>query len=227
MIITIDGPVASGKSTVARLLACRLGIYYLYTGLLYRALGYLLLKKYGYTQEQLTRPDNQHLQEIVDQNKLIYTYNSCHQEQIYFADIELTSFLKTPEIDTAASLVSTSDTVRAALLEYQRNFAKKYDLVVDGRDCGSYIFPYADYKFFLTADPKIRARRWQQDQKSRGVIIDLDRSLQEILSRDKRDSTRKDAPLCIPTGAIVIDTSELTPLEVVDSIYQRIHRYHC
>lgn len=150
MIITIDGPTASGKSTVAKLLARRLGWYYLNTGLLYRALAYLLVKEFHYTSEQLSNPtlhDIEYCLSIVR-----YTYDNEHSACIWaHDDINITYCLKTSDIDRKASIVSANHLVRLSLLSYQRALADHHHIVVDGRDTGSVVFPHAEYKFFFNS----------------------------------------------------------------------------
>lgn len=171
MIITIDGPAASGKSSIARELARYYNCYYLNTGLLYRSIAYLLFNdKQLNIKLDLTKITSVTLQELEDllkDKKLVYEYDFDKNEQVFINGKNVTSLLKDSFMDNIASLASANISVRSAILEYQRDIGKKYSLVVDGRDCGSVIFPYADYKFFLTASLEVRAYRWQQDQLKR------------------------------------------------------------
>lgn len=219
MIITIDGPTASGKSSVARLIAQQLAMYYLNTGLLYRALAYGLIHTNNCTIEQLTNPDSERIQAVLDSIEYIYHNNTA---TIFFNNVDITALLKTANIDKAASLISAVPLVRSLLLEYQRTFAATRELVVDGRDCGSVVFPHAEYKFFLTATPAIRAKRWQQDMAAKGKQFSLEESLQQILERDKRDQEREIAPLIVPEHAIVIDNSSMTLQQTIDEMINHI-----
>jgi CMP/dCMP kinase len=223
MVITIDGPTASGKSTAARLLAHQLGGYaYLNTGLLYRALAYLLVHCYQYTDHMLMEPCPADAQAILDQHRLLYCYDDKQAASIWFDAINITSFLKTLAVDRWASLVSAHPAIRLLILDFQRDFAEKRDVVAEGRDCGSVVFPCADYKFFLTASLETRACRWQQDQAHQGKHFSMQQSLSALIERDERDSQRAVAPLTIPAQAHVIDTSCSSIPEVIQALLKFI-----
>ncbi|MDR3646097.1 MAG: (d)CMP kinase [Candidatus Babeliales bacterium] len=195
MIITIDGPVASGKSFLARELANKLGFYYLNSGLLYRGLAFVILNN-----------PSLDIKTIISHLKYFY---DGHKESIKYDDKDITPFLKTPQIDQASSIMSADPHVREILLDFQRNFAKQNDLVTDGRDCGSVVFENADVKIFLTASIKVRAKRWQHDQELKGNIYSQEECEAIITDRDKRDQEREIAPLVVPKDAIILDNSEL------------------
>ena len=216
MIITIDGPTASGKSTIGRLIAQHFGYYYIYSGLLYRALAYDLKNRYGYTSETINKPDPVQIAESIA--RMQYTYSSSQNEQILFDTIDITPFLKDHDIDQLASLVSMNQSVREAINEWQHMIADDHDLVVDGRDAGTIVFPDADYKFYLTARPQIRAERWRSQQKKRGNVIDFDQALDFIMIRDERDSNREHAPMQVAKNGIVIDNSDLDVKETIQKI---------
>lgn len=207
MIVTIDGPTASGKSTVARLLAHELGYYYLASGLLFRALAYLLVKEKGYTSILLASPHEADIIQYLNSSDFMYTYDSIQQEQIYYKNRQLTFHLKTPEIDQAASILSTNALVREHFMRMQRRIAEQHDIVADGRDCGSVVFPDADVKFYLTAANTVRAKRWFEDQKKKGLTFSLEQAEQGIEARDRRDMSREVAPLKVPDNAIILDNS--------------------
>ncbi len=240
MIITIDGPVASGKSTVAIALAKELNIYYLHTGLLYRAVAYLLIKKFSKDKQQSLT-----LQSLVSQNisleefsswvdkitleqiefikKIVYDYGE-KGAYIFFEEEDITQYLHDKSLDQPASIVSSNAIVRDALLDTQRNVATRYDVVADGRDCGSVIFPDADYKFFLTASLQVRAQRAMLDA-NRGVMgKDMEKVKVGLEQRDARDRKRKVAPLTVPKNSILIDNSNLTFNETVKKFLSFIKR---
>jgi len=169
MIITIDGPTASGKSTVAKLLAKKLDFFYLNTGFLYRAVAYLLINHCAYTHEDLKNPDPLDLDEYLEPSRLIYDYDQDYIALIIFDGQNITPFLKTSFIDKGASIVSTNRRVRDLLLQVQRVAAQKYNIVAEGRDTGSVVFPEADIKIYLTADVAVRAERWQKQQAREGT----------------------------------------------------------
>jgi len=209
MIISIDGPTASGKSTVARLLAKELNFYYLNTGFLYRAVAYLLINHCSYKDENLRNPDPIDLDTYLDPNRLIYDYDKDYKEQIIFDGQNITPFLKTSFIDKGASIVSTNKLVRSLLLQVQRVAAQKFDIVAEGRDIGSVVFPEADIKFYLTASVNTRAERWRSDQEQKGNKFSFDEAVNIVKDRDKRDREREISPLVIPDNAIVIDNTDL------------------
>jgi cytidylate kinase len=215
MIITIDGPVASGKSTIGKLLAKNLGAYYIYTGLLYRALAYLLMRDYGYTLFSIHNPNEKDIDTLLDPKRYAYRYSDSDGEQIWFDQKNITELLKNPTTDQAASIVSTNPYVRAELNKMQREIANQPMVVIDGRDAGSVVFPQADYKFFLTADPQERAYRWQMQQRQKGNTISFEQAIQFLQERDRRDSQRAIAPLIVPDGAQMINTTAMSIDEVV------------
>lgn len=218
MIITIDGPVASGKSTIGKLLAQKINAYYLYTGLLYRALAYLLMQKYKYTLATIGNPDLAKAELLLEPQRFIYRYTKQLGEHIVFDGTDITPFLKDAIIDQAASILSANNQVRTYLNKVQRTIADERTIVIDGRDAGSVVFAHAPYKFFLTADEKERAHRWQAQQASRGTIVSLDQALASIRSRDQRDSQRLHAPLIIPHGAHIIDTTGVSTQDIVTTM---------
>lgn len=218
MIITIDGPTASGKSTVARMVAHELGFYYLASGMLFRALAYVLIHDRGYSINKLAVACVPDLDAYMTADSFLYTYDPINHEQVFYKEKALTPWLKTPEIDQAASLISADVRVRDYLLAMQHTIASSHDVVADGRDCGSVVFPQADLKIFLIADLEVRAERWQKDQRVRGVLISFECAKEELNIRDERDSSRKIAPLIIPRDAIIIDSSHLQAQQVVAQI---------
>jgi cytidylate kinase len=205
MIITIDGPAGSGKSSIAKALAEKLNIYYLNTGLLYRAVAYVWLQ-HDSKLEKINKINVDNLKFI---KNIEYKYIQ-KLPQIFYGNKNITDQLLNNSISQAASILSSIDIVREKLLALQRNVAKIYNIVCEGRDCGSVIFPNADYKFYLTASLDIRAKRIFEDKSRKDSGLTLEKVKQELEIRDKRDQERKIAPLKIPSGAILIDNSELT-----------------
>ena len=223
MIITIDGPTASGKSTTAQLLAKKLSFYYLNSGFLYRALAYLLMRDRGYTFEMLQGPADLDVRTMLDSRRLRYSCDEKGNPYIEFDGKNITAHLKgNPEIDQAASIVSVNPVVREILLELQRAISIDHDIVIDGRDTGSVVFPYADFKFYLTAPLEVRAARWVREQYTRGNKISLQEAVQQLAMRDERDMTRKIAPLIVPQGSLTVDNGAYTLDETVDQLYRVI-----
>lgn len=230
MIITIDGPSASGKSSLARKLANELGIYYLNSGLLYRALAFILINKFNYSDAKLKNINIVDIDLILSELKYYFNVSVEAQgaksdgktESIKYQEVDITPFLKTPHIDQIASILSENKLLRLSLLDYQRNFSKENDLVTDGRDCGSVVFPDADVKIFLTASIQVRALRWQKEMKLKGLQYSLQECEQLISERDKRDQEREIAPLIIPKDAIVLDNSDLNQEETFNKALEII-----
>lgn len=216
MIITIDGPAGSGKSTLAKELSQKLNFYYLYTGLLYRAVAYILITEFG--QEALSKIKKDDLSFI---SNFSYEYENG-VPVVFFQGHALTENLSNLGLDQPSSIVSANKDVREALLPVQRNIAKKYDIVADGRDCGTVVFPDADYKFFLTASLEVRTNRIFQDKKRGDSGLSLEKVKQELEVRDKRDMDREFAPLIIPQDAIIVDNSNLSKEETLNKFLQYI-----
>ena len=195
MIITIDGPVASGKSSIAKALAKHFGYHYLNTGLLYRAVAYLM--------QTQSHSDLAWLSDV--------SYEYCEgNPQVLFRGMPITVDLYNPTIDQEASRISVDKDIREALLPIQRSVGAKYDIVADGRDCGSIVFPEATVKLYLTADEAVRAERLMIDKQRHYATMPFDAVVYEIAQRDARDIERQVAPLIVPEGGIVVDASGLT-----------------
>jgi cytidylate kinase len=185
MIIAVDGPAAAGKGTIARALAAHYGYHFLDTGSLYRMVGLAALKAGG--------------EPIAPETAIAAAKNL---DPTSFSDAELRS----ETVGAAASIVAVIPQVRAALLDFQRSFARRAPgAVLDGRDIGTVVCPDADAKLFITASPEIRARRRQAELGA----ADYAAILADILSRDERDSKRATAPLVAAKDAVVLDTSEM------------------
>ncbi len=215
LIITIDGPVASGKSTVAKQLAEKLGIYYLGTGLMFRGAAYILMHKFLYKKDDLAHLNREDFEAFLKPQRFVYKYKSSREEQLFFDGCDLTPLLKTRDMDEPASIVSTNRDVRKMLLEIQRMCAEKHDIVAEGRDVGSVVFPQASCKFFLTASVGVRADRWKADRLRKRSTISRAQAIAIITERDKRDREREVAPLIKPADAVEIDNSDLNLSQTV------------
>ena len=225
MIITIDGPTASGKSTVSRILADRLSYYYICSGLIYRAIAYVLVNKYGYSPDTLMAVRTEDIAQCADTQRLQYNYDGLSQERIFFDQEDITVFLKDKFVDQITSLVSVNKHVRTAVTAIQRAIADNHNIVIDGRDVGSVVFPHAQIKFFITASVAVRAERWRKDQERYDNHLSLDEAVALITQRDERDRNRAIAPLVVPQGAIVIDTSDLSKEETIEKIVEYVNNY--
>jgi cytidylate kinase len=214
-IITIDGPVASGKSTLSRLLAERLDYLYLDTGAMYRAVA-LEVKREGIDTE-----DRQKLQELC-QNLDLRFQPEGKQTKLYLGDEDISLAIRTPEMDLLSSTISAIREVREAMTKLQRKLGRQGRIVAEGRDMGTIVFPEAEYKFFITASTKVRAQRRYKERIDRGESVSLEEVETELKTRDHQDETRPIAPLRPAKDARIIDTTALNPHEVVEKILQNM-----
>src|SRR6266850_3657200 len=216
-VIAIDGPSGSGKGTIARAVAKRLGWHLLDSGALYR-LTALASRRAGVDLMDVPR-----VAEIARTMDAQFGSTSGGDELIRLGGRDVTSELRTEEAGTAASVVAQHPPVRAALVSRQRAFVQPPGLVADGRDMGTVIFPDAGLKLFLTAAAEERARRRHKQLKDKGIDASLAALFLEIAERDKRDSTRAVAPLKASDDAVVLDSTRLTIEEVVAEVLRLAH----
>lgn len=216
MIITIDGPVASGKSSVARAVALELKFFYINSGLLFRACAYILVHNKQVKLGQLPDLSRDKLLALIDFGQLEYFFDG--QEQIRYVGENITYDLRADTIAQAASVASTNQALRDLILAFERQIAADSNIVVDGRDTGSVVFPQAEVKIYLTATVDVRAKRWQIDQEKRGNKLSFEQARSEITERDSRDANRSHAPLVVPVGAVTIDSSHKIIKQVVSEI---------
>lgn len=217
MIITIDGPVASGKSTIARALAKKLHFFYLNTGLLFRATAYVLLNIKEYSVAELKNIDSFDWKELTQ--LFTYKYVTSETAHIFVKQHDITHLLVDPLIAQAASIISVNSGLRQELAYVQRALiTSENNAVIEGRDSGSIVFNRAHFKFFLTASIEVRAERWKQMQEERGSYISLETAFIQVNERDERDMRRLEAPLIIPQEGIVIDTSYNSIEQVLQKI---------
>lgn len=222
MIITIDGPSASGKSTVSRLVADHLGFYYLNTGLMYRAIAYVAHTYLGLQEAQLKHLSKEIIEKIVGHHNLVYQYTTKDGATMLYEGKNITPFLKDALIDRLVSIISPQAIVRNAMVAMQQSIAYQHDSVAEGRDLGTVVFPNAHFKFYITASLEERARRWQQDQAKRGNPYTLEEARSYLQDRDYKDSNRSLSPLKKPEHAKEIDTTHKTIPQVVQQIVSTI-----
>lgn len=218
LVITIDGPSGTGKSTAARLLARRLGYLYLDTGAMYRAVALNALQK------KVSLADRSGLTRMAGRSRIAFRMDPGHRLRVLLDGSDVTEAIRRPEISEAASLVATVPGVRRALVRQQRILGARGRIVAEGRDIGTVVFPRAPLKFFLTAAPAERARRRLDDLRKAGHAAALPRVLEEVKRRDLRDRRRIASPLRVPKGAVRIDNSRLKSSEVVAIMTNYAHR---
>lgn len=213
MIIAIDGPSGAGKSTLGKMLAKKLGLLYLDTGAMYRAVALAVVRKgvdLSLENEIAAIARTAKIELLGEPESLL----------VFLDGDDVSSEIRTLEIAQAASVVSTNSTVRRIMVEHQRQLGLNAvsGCVLEGRDIGSVVFPNADIKFFLTAKPEARARRRFEEDKAKGRTSTFEQTLAEINERDERDVSREDSPLTIAEDSVVIDTSELDLSEVFEQM---------
>jgi len=223
MIVTLDGPCGSGKSTLAQLLAVKLDFFYINSGYLYRSLAYLLVSEFGYDEQNFKLPDIDHVRFIFDKAHFSYKYKDGIA-QVFFRGQEITHHLKKSIVSHHASIISAHEQVRNIIVPLQQNFGQLYNLITDGRDCGTEIYPEAEFKFYVTALPETRAQRLQADLERSGVIIDFDQALEMTESRDDRDMRRIVSPLKKSFDAIEVDTSHQSIHQTLEFILSIIRK---
>lgn len=215
MQIAIDGPASSGKSTIAKIIAKKLNFLYIDTGAMYRTITYEGLVK------GIDLNDESSLLQIL--KKMKYKSKVIDGAPHYFADgKDVTEKIRTPQVAANVSKVAAYPSIREYLSKLQRQLAESNDVVMDGRDIGTIIFPDAKYKFFLTASPEVRAKRRYIENQSKGIKTNLQDLIQAIQKRDELDSKRKIAPLLPASDAVMVDTSNLDIDEVVSYMMSRI-----
>lgn len=214
--IAIDGPAGAGKSTIAKQIADRLDIIYLDTGAMYRAIGFKCL------QEDIDLKDMQAISELLNNTHIYITFEN-NSQNIILDGVDISDKIRTTAVSNAASYVATLPEVRKKLVDIQRTIGKDKSIVMDGRDIGTYVFPDADVKIFLTASLEERAKRRWLEYGERGEHKDLDSIIKDIEQRDRSDSTREFAPLKKADDAIVVDTTDKSIEKVVDTIIQIIN----
>ncbi|MGB1375343.1 MAG: (d)CMP kinase [Rhodothermales bacterium] len=219
MIIAIDGPAGSGKSSTAREVATRLGALFVDTGAMYRAMA-LKAIQVG------VPPEDEAFGDVLSQT--IIGLGPKDDQTVVFLDGEdVSDLIRTEEVSGMSSRVSKRSDVRLRMVELQRAATSQHIagggvVVIEGRDIGTVVFPEADYKFFVTAAPVIRAQRRARQLADKGEPVSVEELLEQILERDQRDKTRPDSPLRIADDAVVVDTSDVQFEEQVDMILDLI-----
>lgn len=209
--VAIDGPAGAGKSTIAKLVAKEKGYIYVDTGAMYRGLAIHFLDKGIQPQE------TEKVIEACKDAEVTIAYEDAVQH-VYLNGKDISSRLRNEEVGNMASVTSAIPEVRKKLLELQQNLAKTQNVIMDGRDIGTCVLPHADVKVYLTASVETRAKRRYQELQEKGEDCNLEEIAHDIEERDRRDMTREIAPLKQAEDAVLVDSSDMTIVEVVKTI---------
>lgn len=212
-VVTIDGPAGSGKSTTGLIVARRLGFLYLDTGAMYRAVALAVHRK------GIDSTDHKGLDDLLKSLPLRWNTHKT-PPTLYLDGEDISHAIRDPEIDILSSRISTFPQVREAMTELQRAMGAQIDLVAEGRDMGTVVFPHAQHKFYLTASPEVRIQRRYLERVERGEPVSRSTVEKELLKRDAQDCSRSLAPLRPAEDASIIDTSNLSAGEVVEKILE-------
>jgi cytidylate kinase len=213
IVVAIDGPAGAGKSTIARSLADRLGFVYINTGAMYRAIA-LWAMRTGVSDSDMHR-----MEQLATEAEITFAAGSS---SILLNGEDVTDAIRAPEVAAFASKISTIPAVRRALVQKQRQMGAETSVVMEGRDIGSVVFPDAQVKVFLDADPVVRAGRRVLEFRNAGEAISAEDTEREMTERDQRDRTRAEAPLVQSPDAVYVDTSGLTVKQVEEAVLKLV-----
>ena len=216
--IAIDGPAGAGKSTIARRLAKELGYYYVDTGAIYRTVAYFF-DLWGVAPKDIDG-----ITRYIDELTVGIEYDEDGLQHMIMNGMDVSDEIRTQDISQKASLVSAHAVVREVLLDMQRDVARKYNVIMDGRDIGTVVLPKATVKIFLTASAEVRAKRRTDELVAKGQKADYNKILKEIQQRDYQDTHREIAPLKLARDSIKVDTSEMDIDQVIASIKEIVQK---
>jgi CMP/dCMP kinase len=211
LVIAVDGPAGAGKSTIAKIVADKLNINYIDTGAMYRAITYKVL------QNDIDVKNEDAIVEIAKNSEIDFKDNN-----IYLDGKILKEEIRTPEVSHNVSNVAQIKDVRYLMVDVQREIGNRSSVILDGRDIGSYVFPNADYKFFLVASPEERGERRYKELVKKGYTTTLEEVIKDVIRRDEIDSNREFAPLVKANDAIEVDTTGKSIDKVVESVISKI-----
>ncbi|MBR0411429.1 MAG: (d)CMP kinase [Eubacterium sp.] len=216
--IAIDGPAGAGKSTIARSIAGQLGFIYVDTGAMYRAIALHFLRK------GIDGHDTVSIEAECPHIKVSLDYDEAGGQQVLLNGENVTPFIRTEEVGNMASVTSAIPAVRAALLDLQRDMAKRSDVLMDGRDIGTHVLPDAFLKIYLTASSRVRAERRYKELKEKGLACHLEDIERDIILRDRQDMSREIAPLRQAEDAVLVDSSDMSIEEVIDTVVAEFNK---
>lgn len=207
--VAVDGPAGAGKSTISKLVAKKMNLVYIDTGAMYRTVALYAIRK------GVDCTDAKAVEAILDEIQMDIRLEDGNQ-RVYLGEEDVSEAIRTPEVSVGASNVGVIPAVRMKLVELQRELAGKYDVIMDGRDIGTYVLPNATVKIFLTASVEVRAKRRYKELLEKGTETTYEEVLEDMIYRDKNDSSRAFAPLRQAEDAVLADTGDLTIEESVE-----------
>lgn len=210
--VAIDGPAGAGKSTIAKRLAKELGYMYVDTGAIYRTVAYFF-DLWGVSPKDIDG-----INRYIDELNVGIEYDEDGVQHMIMNGLDVTEDIRTPDISQKASVIAAHAIVREMLLDMQRDVAKQYNVIMDGRDIGSVVLPKATVKIFLTASPEVRAKRRTEELLAKGQKVNYEKILKDIQQRDYQDTHREIAPLKMSRDSIKVDTSDMTIEEVLEKL---------
>lgn len=214
--VAIDGPAGAGKSTIAKEIAKKLGYIYVDTGAMYRAMALYMIRKNIKSDESD--------QISLASKEVDITIEYYNGEQLVILNGEnVNSYIRSEEVGNMASVSSANKDVRLKLVDLQRQLAEKADVIMDGRDIGTYVLPNANIKIYLTASSKVRAKRRYEELTQKGLSCNIEEIENDIIERDRRDSTREFAPLKQAEDAILIDSSDMSIEQVINTVIEMVN----
>ena len=216
--VAIDGPAGAGKSTIAKLVAKKLGFVYVDTGSMYRAMALACLRA------GLKADDEKSICDVCAGLDVSLEYDENGAQQVILNGENVNAYIRTEEVGNMTSAIAVYGPVRQKLVQLQRKLGEKYDVIMDGRDIGTCVLKDAPVKIYLTASSKTRAERRYKELTEKGIACTFDDILEDIRKRDKNDSEREFAPLKQADDAVLVDTTEMTQDEVMDEILSLIQK---